>query len=254
MADIIARLTREFNLKPFQVENTVKLIDDGNTIPFIARYRKEMTGVLNDQVLRELNERLNYLRTLEERRADVSRLIEEQGKLTSQITEALQKAETLQEIEDIYRPFRPKRRTRAMIAKEKGLEQLAVIILKQEAAIGAAEEIAKGYINAEKEVHTIEDAINGAMDIIAEDISDNPEYRKSVRELFFRHGIIVSKAKKEEDSVYRMFIEEPYCLGSVDGRASAQSNDNIGLKGFCNSCTFYYSINCRVGLHPVKNL
>src|SRR5690349_9524197 len=132
MADIISQLIHEFNLKPFQVENTVKLVDDGNTIPFIARYRKEMTGELNDQILRELHERLVYLRNLEERRADVKRIIGEQGKLTPELEKALDKAVSLQEIEDIYRPFKPKRRTRATIAKEKGLEPLADIIFSQE--------------------------------------------------------------------------------------------------------------------------
>lgn len=207
MADINAQLIREFKLKPFQVENTVKLIDDGNTIPFIARYRKEMTGELNDQVLRELYERLVYLRNLEARREDVRRLIDEQGKLADEISAALNRAVTLQEIDDIYRPFRPKRRTRATIAKDKGLEPLAVIIFAQELQKGSIEEIAAPYINAEKEVNSIEDALAGAMDIIAEEVSDNPENRKAVRDMFMRHGMLVSKAKKDEDSVYRMYYE-----------------------------------------------
>jgi len=132
MSDIISTLVKEFNLKPFQVENTVKLIDSGNTIPFIARYRKEITGELNDQVLRQLHERLIYLRNLEARKEEVRRLIDEQGKLTAEITASLEKATTLREVEDIYRPFRPKRRTRATVAKEKGLEPLAEIIMAQE--------------------------------------------------------------------------------------------------------------------------
>ena len=207
MLDINAKLMSEFNLKPFQVQNTVKLIDDGNTIPFIARYRKEMTGELNDQVLRELYDRLMYLRNLEARREEVLRLIDEQGKLTDEIAASLKKAVALQEIEDIYRPFRPKRRTRATIAKEKGLEPLALILFAQEIKSGSIEEIAAPFIDAEKSVNTAEDALNGAMDIIAEDVSDNAEFRKAIREMFYKLGTIVTKAKKEEDSVYRMYYE-----------------------------------------------
>lgn len=207
MLDINAKLTSEFNLKPFQVQNTVKLIDDGNTIPFIARYRKEMTGELNDQVLRELYDRLIYLRNREARREEVLRLIAEQGKLTDEIAAKLNKAVALQEIEDIYRPFRPKRRTRATIAKEKGLEPLAQILFSQELKSGSIEEIAAPFIDAEKAVNTVEDALNGAMDIIAEDVSDNAEFRKAIREMFFKLGTIVSKSKKEEDSVYRMYYD-----------------------------------------------
>ncbi|AUS95595.1 RNA-binding transcriptional accessory protein [Clostridium thermosuccinogenes] len=207
MGDIINQLIHEFNLKPFQVQNAVKLIDEGNTIPFIARYRKEATGELNDQVLRELHERLVYLRNLEERREDVRRLIDEQGKLSPEVSEALDKAVSLQEIEDIYRPYKPKRRTRATVAKEKGLEPLAQIIYAQKLKSGSIDDIAAPYINPEKGVNTVEDALNGAMDIIAEDISDNAEYRKAIRDMFFKSGVIVSKAKKEEDSVYRMYYD-----------------------------------------------
>lgn len=215
MADIIAQLIKEFNVKPFQVQNTVKLIDDGNTIPFIARYRKEMTGELNDQVLRELGERLEYLRSLEARREDVRRLIEEQGKLTDEISSALAKAVTLQEIEDIYRPFKPKRRTRATIAKEKGLEPLARAVFEQKILKGSIEDLVMPFLNPEKEVNSVEDALNGAMDIIAEEISDNAEFRKTIREMFFRHGTIISKAKKEEDSVYRMYYDFKEPVSSV---------------------------------------
>ncbi|MEG6612603.1 Tex family protein [Pseudoclostridium thermosuccinogenes] len=207
MGDIINQLIHEFNLKPFQVQNAVKLIDEGNTIPFIARYRKEATGELNDQVLRELHERLVYLRNLEERREDVRRLIDEQGKLSPEVSEALDKAVSLQEIEDIYRPYKPKRRTRATVAKEKGLEPLAQIIYAQKIKSGSIYDIAAPYVNPEKGVNTVEDALNGAMDIIAEDISDNAEYRKAIRDMFFKSGVIVSKAKKEEDSVYRMYYD-----------------------------------------------
>lgn len=207
MADIALQLIKEFNLKPFQVHNTIKLIDEGNTIPFIARYRKEVTGELNDQVLRELYERLVYLRNLENRRNEVLRLIEEQGKLTDDIKAAVENAVTLQEIEDIYRPFKPKRRTRATIAREKGLEPLADILLAQELTKGSLEAIVLPFINEEKEVNTIDDALAGAMDIIAEGISDNAEYRKVIRSIFAREGLIVTKAKTEEDSVYRMYYD-----------------------------------------------
>lgn len=207
MADIIQQLVEEFKLKPYQVQNTVKLIDEGNTIPFIARYRKEMTGELNDQVLRELHERLVYLRNLEQRKEDVKRLIDEQGKLTEEIIAALGKAKTLQAVEDIYRPYRPKRRTRATIAKGKGLEPLARIIFEQKIKDGSTDDVARLYLNPEKEVNSIDDALNGAMDIIAEEISDNPKFRKAVRDVFFKQGIIVTKAREEEDSVYRMYYD-----------------------------------------------
>jgi len=207
MADITAQLIQEFKLKPFQAQNTIKLIDDGCTIPFIARYRKELTGELDDQVLREFYDRLVYLRNLEERRNDVRRLIEEQGKLTDEISAAIDASKTMQEIEDIYRPFKPKRRTRASIAREKGLEPLAAIILAQEIMSGNINDIASEYVNAEKGVSSIEEALAGAMDIIAEEISDNAEIRKVVRDLFFKHGTMVSQAVKEEDSVYRMYYD-----------------------------------------------
>lgn len=207
MADIAARLIQEFGLKPFQVQNTIKLVDEGCTIPFIARYRKELTGELNDQVLRELHERLVYLRSLEDRREDVRRLIDEQGKMTPQISSALDACESLQEIEDIYRPFKPKRRTRASIAREKGLEPLSEILFGQSITEGDINEIAAPYVDAEKGVNSVEEALEGAMDIIAENVSDNAEIRKAVRELFFRHGMFVSKAMKEEDSVYRLYYD-----------------------------------------------
>ena len=205
--NIIEQLIKEFNLKPFQVQNTVNLIDEGNTIPFIARYRKEVTGELNDQVLRELYERLVYLRSLDERREDVRRLIEGQGKLTDEISNSLNAAVTLQEIEDIYRPYKIKRKTRATIAKEKGLEPLATIIFAQMPSRTAVDDIASKYIDAEKGVNTVEEALAGAMDIIAEEISDNAEYRKVLREMIFRNGMIFSNSKKEEDSVYRMYYD-----------------------------------------------
>lgn len=207
MADITAKLIQQFGLKPFQVQNTIKLIDEGCTIPFIARYRKELTGELDDQVLRELHERLIYLRSLEERREAVRRLIEEQGKMTPEISGSLDRCESLQEIEDIYRPFKPKRRTRASIAREKGLEPLARILSDQELMSGDINEIAAGYIDPEKGVETSDDALSGAMDIIAEEISDNAEIRKAVRGLYFKHGMLVSHAAKDEDSVYRLYYD-----------------------------------------------
>lgn len=205
--NIVEQLIKEFNLKPFQVQNTVKLIDEGNTIPFIARYRKEVTGELNDQVLRELHDRLVYLRNLDERREDVRRLIEAQGKLTDEINVSLDKAVTLQEIEDIYRPYKVKRKTRATQAKEKGLEPLAAIIFGQLQSRTTLREIASRYIDEEKGVKDAEEAIAGAMDIIAEEVSDNAEYRKALREIIFKNGMIISSAKKEEDSVYRMYYD-----------------------------------------------
>ncbi|MEN8907391.1 MAG: Tex family protein [Clostridiales bacterium] len=207
MDRISEKLMLEFKLRDFQVENTVKLIDDGSTIPFIARYRKEMTGGMDDQVLRELNERLIYLRNLDDRKNDVKRLIDDQDKLTQEIEKALDKAVNIQEIEDIYRPYKPKRRTRATIAKEKGLEPLANIIYLQ---LYSKENIisnAKKFINIEKGVNSEEESINGALDIIAEEISDNADYRRKIRNIYLRDGIVISKAKKKDDSVYRMYYD-----------------------------------------------
>lgn len=215
--DIVKKLQEEFNLKTFQVENTIKLIDEGNTIPFIARYRKEATGSLNDVVLRNFYERLNYLRNLQEKKEQITRAISEQGKLTEELTQAIEKAETLTELEDIYRPFRPKRRTRATIAKEKGLEPLAQMIWEQELT-NPVEEIAKDYIDLEKEVTSVEDAINGAMDIIAEWISDNADYRKYIRKETFYRGILVVKARDEkEESVYEMYYDYSEAVKEIPG-------------------------------------
>ena len=174
---IVDILTSEFKIEKWQVTNTIELIDEGNTIPFIARYRKEKTGTLSDEVLRDFSERLTYLRNLEDKKAEIARLIDEQGKLTEELTLAITNANTLSELEDIYRPYRPKRRTRATIAKEKGLEPLAIILFKQEIYEGSIDSIALDFIDAEKGVETTEDALNGAMDIIAEAISDNADYR-----------------------------------------------------------------------------
>ena len=207
MEKIIQIIADELNVKYTQVENTVKLIDEGNTIPFIARYRKEVTGGLSDEQLRDLGERLNYLRNLETRKEEVKNSIEEQGKLTDEIVLALQNAKILAEVEDIYRPFKQKKRTRATVAKERGLEPLADIILKQEEKRNIYE-IASEYINEEKEVLTAEDAIAGAMDIIAEIISDDPNYRKAIKRICYKDGLIVTKASDEEaKSSYEMYYD-----------------------------------------------
>ena len=200
-------LTSEFNIEKWQVTNTIELIDEGNTIPFIARYRKEKTGTLSDEVLRDFSQRLTYLRNLQEKREEISRLIDEQGKLSEEITEAINNASTLSELEDIYRPYRPKRRTRATIAKEKGLEPLSIILFKQEIFEGSIDSIALDFIDTEKGVETTEDALNGAMDIIAEAISDNADYRKSIRSMTLKNALLVSKAATEDDSVYRLYYD-----------------------------------------------
>jgi len=208
MERIIAILAKEFQLKEGQVERTIALLDEGNTVPFIARYRKEMTGGLSDEVLRELEDRLGYLRNLEARKEEVLGLIEEQGKLTQDLRLEIMEAEVLQRVEDLYRPFRPKRSTRATKAKEKGLEPLAEIIFAQGVEEGNLEDLATAFINEELEVHTLEDALQGAMDIVAEWISDHPEYREDIRDLNHAKGVIQSSAVDPgETSVYEMYYE-----------------------------------------------
>lgn len=203
--DILKQLTSELNIKLWQTEAAVKLIDEGNTIPFIARYRKEATGSLNDEVLRNLGERLTYLRYLEEKKEQVLSSIEEQGKLTDELRKQIEEAQTMVAIDDLYRPYRPKKRTRAIIAKEKGLEPLAAYISLQMAK-EPIEETAKEYISEEKEVLTAQDAIAGACDIIAETISDDADYRTYIRNQTFKEGMITSSAKDEEaESVYEMY-------------------------------------------------
>ncbi len=209
--DINQRITEELGVKKWQVEAAVKLIDEGNTIPFIARYRKEATGTLNDEQLRKLHERLTYLRNLEEKKEQVLSSIEEQGKLTEELKKQILAAETLVVVEDLYRPYRPKRRTRATIAKEKGLEPLAAVIMLQQIKT-PLEETAEAYINEEKEVHTAQEAIAGARDIIAEGISDEADYRMWIRKITTQKGRVVSAAKDEKaESVYEMYydFEEP---------------------------------------------
>ena len=195
--DINKKLTEELDVAKWQVDAAVNLIDEGNTIPFISRYRKEATGSLNDEQLRKLFERLTYLRNLEEKKAQVLKSIEEQGKLTDELRAEIEAAETQVAVDDLYRPYRPKRRTRATIAKEQGLEPLANIILLQETDKNP-KELAKEYINEEKGVKTVKDALQGALDIIAEVISDNADYRKAIRDLTYRLGRISSTAKKPD--------------------------------------------------------
>ena len=218
MEKIIKTIAEELNIKATQVENTIKLIDEGNTIPFIARYRKEVTGGLSDETLRDLGERLNYLRNLEQRKEEVIKSIDEQGKLTDEILKAVAIAKTLAEVEDIYRPYKQKKKTRATVAKAKGLEPLAQIIIEQKETKDIYE-IAKEYINIDKlpeedkknkdkVVNTEQEAVQGALDIIAEDISDNSKYRKEIKRLCYREGLIVTKATKpEEKSNYEMYYE-----------------------------------------------
>ena len=207
MDKIFTKIAEELGIRDVQVEATVKLIDEGNTIPFIARYRKEVTGNLSDEVLRSLGERLTYLRNLEARKEEIIRLIDEQGKLTDELTIKIASTMVLSELEDIYRPYRPKKRTKATIAKEKGLEPLANIIYLQMEKRDLFE-VAKEYINEEKEVLTEEDAITGALDIIAENIADDADYRKKIKSFCFREAIIASKAAKEEEkSSYEMYYD-----------------------------------------------
>ncbi len=204
--DISEILIDEFNLKSFQVKNTIALLDEGNTIPFIARYRKEQTGGMEDVVLREFKSRLDYLNNLEDRKEEVLRLINEQGKLSEKLKEKIINAKTIQKVEDLYRPYRPKRRTRATIAKEKGLEPLAKIILEQEIVKGSMEELAFDYINEEKEVANVDEALAGAMDIVAEIVSDNAEIRENIRKDTLNRGEISAEGiNKEKDSVYKMY-------------------------------------------------
>jgi uncharacterized protein len=209
--DIIQIIKEELNVEKWQVEAAVKLIDEGNTIPFISRYRKEVTGSLNDEQLRDLDERLTYLRNLEDKKQQVLKSIEEQGKLDDELKEKILAASTMVVVEDLYRPYRPKRKTRASVAKEKGLDGLAEYIKAQDAQAPIEEEAAK-YISEEKDVNNVAEAIQGAKDIIAEAISDDADYRLYIRNATVEEGVIVSTAKDEKaDSVYEMYynFEEP---------------------------------------------
>jgi len=202
-----AMLAEELHLREEHVQNVIKLIDEGNTIPFIARYRKELTGTMDDQLLRQLADRLDYLRGLDKRREEILSSIETQGKLTEELRADIEKAVTLASLEDLYRPYKQKRRTRATVAREKGLEPLAEIIFAQDIMRGNIDEIAAEYVDAEKGVETTEDAITGACDIIAENISDDAAIRSTLRDLFMKRAIVTSKAATEEDSVYRLYYD-----------------------------------------------
>ncbi len=205
--DILQIIQKEFSISEFHSKNIVSLIDEGNTIPFIARYRKEMTGACDDQKLREINERLTYLRNLEKRKEDVLSSIEEQGKLTDEISKSVEKAVTLAEVEDIYRPFKQKRKTRASVAKEKGLEPLAELLFSFTLQGVDLNEVALPYVDEEKGVNSVEEALQGASDIIAEIISDSPDGRKVLKDLINKRGVVRSVAKTEDDSVYSMYYD-----------------------------------------------
>ncbi len=222
--DIVLKIKEELNVEKWQVEAAVKLIDEGNTIPFISRYRKEATGSLNDEQLRNLFERLNYLRNLEEKKASVIASIEEQGALTEELKKKIEEAETLVVVEDLYRPYRPKRKTRASVAKERGLEPLSQYVLNQDASEDVLKEAEK-YIDPEKEVATAEDALAGARDIIAESISDNADYRAYIRKATFEEGKLISKAKDEKaTSVYEMYYDYEEPLNKVVGHRTLAIN------------------------------
>ena len=214
---MIQTLAQELGKKPQYVENVIRLLDEGNTIPFIARYRKELHGAMDDTSLRALEERLQYLRGLDERRETVKRAIDEQGKLTEELTAAIDGARTLAEVEDLYRPYKQKRRTRATMAKERGLEPLALLLLAQERDCPRPEVAARDFIDPEKGVETVEDALQGASDIIAERISDSADIRKALRRLLEEQGTLRSLAAAEEDSVYRLYYDFEQPLSRLQG-------------------------------------
>ena len=217
MESISQILARELGREQSHIDNVIKLIDEGNTIPFIARYRKELHGAMDDTTLRTLAERLEYLRGLQERRDTVKKSIEEQGKLTDELSAAIDEAATLAALEDIYRPYKPKRRTRATVAKEKGLEPLALALFAQGSGLPEPEELAKDYIDPEKGVETVEDALAGASDIIAEMISDNADIRSRLRDLISAKAVLKSEAATEEDSVYRLYYDFSQSIGKLQG-------------------------------------
>lgn len=215
--DINAMLVKEFSLRREQVENTIRLIDEGNTIPFIARYRKEATGSLDDQVLRELSERLEYLRGLQKKREDIEKTLTELGVLTAELSGKLSAAQTLAELEDLYRPYRPKRRTRATVARERGLEPLANALLLQASRSAAPEELAAPYADPNGEVPDAEAALAGARDILAERMADDADARGQLRSLAFRGGVVKTKNAKDEDSVYAMYYDFSEPVARIPG-------------------------------------
>ena len=217
METISQILARELECAPEHIDNVINLLDEGNTIPFIARYRKELHGAMDDTTLRTLAERLEYLRNLQQRRDSVKKSIEEQGKLTQELTDAIDAAETLAVLEDLYRPYKLKRRTRATMAKEKGLEPLALELFSQRRDLPEPEELALRYIDEEKGVSSVEDALSGASDIIAEMISDDADIRKTLRENVFSRASVRSEAAVEEDSVYRLYYDFTQPVAKIQG-------------------------------------
>ena len=216
---IIQTLAKELGRTEEQIGNVVQLIDEGATIPFIARYRKELHGSMDDQLLRTLADRLQYLRNLEQRKEEVRNLIDNQGKLTEELTASIDAALTLAEIEDLYRPYRPKRRTRATIARERGLAPLAAMLSEKDGPRVVPEEAAEAFVDPEKGVETVEDALQGANDILAEEISDDANIRKALRELFLRRAMLISKAADKEpaDTVYRLYYDFKIPVNKVQG-------------------------------------
>ena len=218
--NIIEKLSQEFNIKVEHVEKTVELIDEGNTIPFIARYRKELHGAMDDTTLRNLADRLQYLRNLAQRRDEITRSIAAQDKLTEELSAAIENAKTLSELEDLYRPYKPKRRTRATMAKEKGLEPLALLLFSQEKDLAVPEILAEDYVNPDLGVNSVEEALAGASDIIAEMVSDDASIRKALRTLMQRMAVlrsVAAKGKEEEVSVYQLYYDFTQPLSKVQG-------------------------------------
>ena len=257
MATIAEILSQELGQKLQYVENVITLMDEGNTIPFIARYRKEMHGTMDDTTLRTLETRLTYLRNLQERRDEVKNSIENQGKLTQELSAAIDAAATLAEVEDLYRPYKQKRRTRGSIAREKGLEPLAAAIYAQDGQDPAI--LAAAYIDPEKGVETVEDALQGASDIIAEDLSDDADIRKSLRELVNRKGIFTCKAEDaENDTVYRLYYDfsqsisrlmDHQILAINRGEKEGILKPNVGLPGNEGA-----ALVCRAALKPTLHV
>ena len=257
MDKIIEILALELKQKPEYVNNVVTLMDEGNTIPFIARYRKEMHGAMDDTVLRTLETRLKYLRNLQERRNEVKASIENQGKLTDELAAAIDNASTLAEVEDLYRPYKQKRRTRGSIAREKGLEPLAQAIFAQNGKDPA--ELAKDYLDDEKGVSTIEDALAGASDIIAEDLSDDPAIRKDLRTLMNRQAVLVSKAEDpEQESVYRIYYDFSCPVSRLQGHQILALNrgekENILKISISIPGNEGPALVCRAALKPTKTV
>ena len=256
--DINRKLASEFNIREKQVTDTVALIDEGNTIPFIARYRKEATGGLSDELLRDLNDRLEYLRGLEERKEEVIRLIDEQGKLTDELRAEIEKAEVLQRVEDLYKPYKQKRATRASKAKERGLEPLAVKIYAQMDTEGDPLEIASAFVDPEKEVNTPEEALQGALDIIAEMIADDPDITAEVREKTQTHGVIVTEAvDKEEKTVYENYYDFAEGIAKIPNHRvlainRGEKEKKLKVKVSIEPNTVYGLIEKRIVRRPVK--